>query len=99
MRGLFKYTDDRLNTLASAGIGTVTDTYRAYNLVNLYTGLRAADYSWDVSLWVKNLTDEDEVIFHDGPDAGYDRAISGGSYDTTNILAERTLGVTARYNF
>lgn len=98
LRGLWKFTDDRLNTLASAGIGSVTEEYHSYNNINLYTGLRASDYSWDVSLWVKNLLDEDEITFHDGSDQ-YDLQLSGGSYDTTNILAPRTAGVTARYNF
>jgi iron complex outermembrane receptor protein len=44
------------------------------------------------------VTDEDAVIYQQGPDQ-YDLAISGGSYTQTNILPERTVGMTARYNF
>lgn len=98
LRGLFKYTDDRLNTDASAGIGNVRSEFSAYQTLDLFTGLRSNDLAWDVSLWVKNITDEDEVIYQQGPDQ-YDIALSGGSYTQTNILRERTFGMTARYNF
>ena len=97
-RGLFKYTDDRLNTDASAGIGNVRSEFSSYQTLDLFTGLRSNDFAWDVSLWVKNVTDEDEVIYQQGPDQ-YDIALSGGSYTQTNILRERTFGMTARYNF
>jgi outer membrane receptor protein involved in Fe transport len=98
LRGLFKYTDDRLNTDASAGIGNVRSEFSSYQTLDLFTGLRSNDLAWDVSFWVKNLTDEDEVIYQQGPDQ-YDIALSGGSYTQTNILRERTFGMTARYNF
>ena len=98
LRGLFKYTDDRLNTDASAGIGNVRSEFSSYQTLDLFTGLRSNDFAWDVSLWVKNVTDEDEVIYQQGPDQ-YDIALSGGSYTQTNILRERTFGMTARYNF
>ena len=98
LRGLFKYTDDRLNTDASAGIGNVRSEFNSYQTLDLFTGLRSNDFAWDVSLWVKNVTDEDEVIYQQGPDQ-YDIALSGGSYTQTNILRERTFGMTARYNF
>jgi len=95
LRGLFKYTDDRLNTDASAGIGNVRSEFSSYQTLDLFTGLRSNDFAWDVSLWVKNVTDEDEVIYQQGPDQ-YDVALSGGSYTQTNILRERTFGMTAR---
>lgn len=98
LRGLFKYTDDRLNTDASAGIGNVRSEFSSYQTLDLFTGLRSNDFAWDVSLWVKNVTDEDEVVYQQGPDQ-YDIALSGGSYTQTNILRERTFGMTARYNF
>ena len=59
---------------------------------------RASDQRWDLSVWAKNLTDEDAVIFQQGPDA-YDIAVSGGSYTQTNTIPERIFGMTARYNF
>jgi hypothetical protein len=51
-----------------------------------------------VSVWAKNVTDEDAVVFQQGPDQ-YDIAISDGSYTQTNTLRERVFGMTARYNF
>ena len=98
VRGLYKYTDDRNNIDASAGIGPVASQFESHSVFNLYTGLRSADYSWDVSVWAKNLFDSDEVVFQTSSDQ-YDLAASGGSYTQTNIQQERTIGVTARYNF
>jgi outer membrane receptor protein involved in Fe transport len=98
LRGLFKYTDERDNIDASAGINGVTDEFDSYSTLNLYTGLRSSDYRWDLSLWAKNVFDEDIVTFQTASDQ-YDLAVSGGSYLQTNVLQERVLGVTARYNF
>ncbi len=97
LRGLYKYTDERDNTEASAGISSRA-TFEDYHIFNLYTGLRSSDYRWDVSVWVKNLLDSDEVIFEQGSDQ-YDIAATGGSYTQPNVQEERTIGLTARYNF
>ncbi|MEZ5568553.1 MAG: TonB-dependent receptor [Halioglobus sp.] len=98
VRGLFKYTDDRLNTDASAGTGNVARDFESYETLDLFAGWRSNDARWDLSLWAKNVTDEDAVIRQQGPDQ-YDLAISDGSYTQTNILRPRTIGATARYNF
>ena len=98
IRGLYKFTGERDNTDASAGIGPVTDEFDAHHVFNLYTGLRSTNYTWDISLWAKNLIDEEAVVFQEGSDQ-YDLAFSGGSYTQVNVLPERTIGVTARYNF
>lgn len=98
VRGLFKYTDDRLNTDASAGLGNTSADFKSYQILDMFVGWRSNEYTWDFSVWAKNVTDEDEVVFQRGPDA-YDVTLSNGSYTQTNILKERTLGMTARYNF
>ena len=98
IRGLYKYTDERENTTASAGIGNTRATFEDTQVINVYTGLRSSDFTWDISLWAKNLLDSDEVNFEQGPDS-YDIDASGGSYTQSNIQAARTIGVTARYNF
>lgn len=98
IRGLYKYTGERDNIDASAGIGNVLDEFEAHHIVNAFVGLRDNDATWDVSLWVKNLLDEDEIIYQRGSDQ-FDIAASGGSYNQPNVLAERSFGATARYNF
>jgi iron complex outermembrane receptor protein len=100
VRGLYKFTGTRDNTDASAGIGAVTDEFDSHNIVNLYTGIRSDDMTWDVSLWVKNLTDSDKETFQQASDQ-YDIALStnGGNYTQTNIQKERSFGITGRYNF
>ncbi len=98
VRGLFKYTDDRINTEASAGTYNVAEEFESYQILDAFVGWRASDQRWDLSVWAKNLTDEDAVIFQQGPDQ-YDIAVSGGSYTQTNTIPERIFGMTARYNF
>ena len=97
IRGLYKYTDERDNTEASAGISSRA-VFEDHHIVNMYTGLRSSDYRWDVSLWAKNLFESDEVTFEQGSDQ-YDIAATGGSYTQSNVQRERIIGVTARYNF
>ncbi len=98
IRGLYKYTDERLNQDASAGIGPVRSEFESTNILSLYTGFRSQDYTWDASLWAKNVTDEDAVNLQSGSDQ-YDLAASGGSYTYVGNVPERVIGVTARYNF
>tara|TARA_R110002073_G_scaffold110461_3_gene246714 strand:- start:3424 stop:5742 length:2319 start_codon:yes stop_codon:yes gene_type:complete len=98
LRGLYKFTDERLNTEASAGIGAVRESFDSYSIFNLYAGWRSADASWDVSVFAKNLLDDETVNYQQGPDQ-YDLALSGGSYTQINLVPQRTFGVTARYNF
>jgi outer membrane receptor protein involved in Fe transport len=98
LRGLWKYTGERDNVSASAGLGNVTDEFDAYSVLNMWVGWRSSSFDWDVSLWAKNLLDADEDVYQEGPDQ-YDTQLSGGSYTWTNVVPERTIGVTARYNF
>jgi iron complex outermembrane recepter protein len=98
LRGLYSYTGERDNQDASAGVGEVLDEFEAYHMLNAWVGWRSNEYTWDVSLWVKNMLDEDEVIYQRGPDQ-FDLQYSGGSYTQPNVLRERSYGVTARYNF
>jgi len=98
IRGLYKYTGERDNIDASAGIGDVVEEFEDHHLLNVFCGWRSSNYTWDVSAWAKNLLDEDEIIFQRGPDQ-FDTAASGGSYTDVRVLDERSYGVTARYNF
>ena len=98
LRGLYKHTGERDNTDASAGLGGVADEFESFDMVYLFLGLRSADRKWDLNVWVKNLLDEDEVIWQRGPDQ-FDIANSGGSYTNQNVLRERSYGMSARYNF
>ncbi|MEM8499054.1 MAG: TonB-dependent receptor [Pseudomonadota bacterium] len=101
LRGLLKHTGDRQNLSGSAGLGNVVDEFDAYTVVNLFTGVRASDGQWDVSLWAKNLTDDDTVLIQEGADAT-DLSSSGtefGSYTRVQLVKERTIGLTGRFNF
>ena len=75
----------------------------SYAFMDLFAGLRSADRTWDVSLWVKNITDEEariEVLkspplpdFENGGDVE-------NPYEFVRTQLEpRTVGVTGSYHF
>ncbi|MFK8019403.1 MAG: TonB-dependent receptor [Pseudomonadales bacterium] len=101
LRGLLKHKGDRQNQTGSAGTGMVVSEFDATTILNLYTGVRSADGKWDVMLWAKNVTDDDTVLLQEGADSD-DIAASGtefGSYTRVQLQRERSVGLTARYNF
>ncbi|MFT6758381.1 MAG: iron complex outermembrane receptor protein [Chitinophagales bacterium] len=98
VRGLYKYTGDIVNTTAISGLTNASEKFDSYGTVNLYTGVRANNGQWDVSLWAKNLLDEEALTGESQSDV-YDTEASGGSYVSPTLIPERTIGLTARYNF
>lgn len=98
VRGLVKHNGERQNLSGSAGLGNVRSEFDAYTVVNLFTGFRDESGAWEVSVWAKNLLDEEAIIIEEGPDAN-DIAFSGGSYDRVQLLRERVIGITGKYNF
>ncbi len=82
--------------------------FDSYSVFNLFTGVRDEAGKWDVNVWAKNLFDEDVVLIQDGSDAtDISAAVAAGgspgdgigSYTRVVTLAERTIGITGRYNF
>ena len=61
------------------------------NLVNLRLGLRTQDESWELTMWVKNLTDAAYAV------VGFDVPIISG-FAAVNA-PPRTFGATLRYRF
>jgi len=88
------------------------DSVDAYGVLNLYTGLRSPDGAWELSLFAKNVLNEDQVIDRgQGPiTTGYQRLLppeyqtaEGASiaspYMTTRLVAPREIGASIRYAF
>ncbi|MFQ3322709.1 MAG: iron complex outermembrane receptor protein [Pseudomonadales bacterium] len=98
VRGLYKYTGDIINSSAISGLTNAREKFDSYDTINLFTGIRAENGQWDVSLWAKNLLDK-EALLTEIPSDTYDIAASGGSYVSPTLIPERTIGLTARYNF
>jgi iron complex outermembrane receptor protein len=98
VRGLYKYTGDIINSSAISGLTNAREKFDSYDTINLFTGIRANNGQWDVSLWAKNLLDEEALITEIASDT-YDIEASGGSYVSPTLIPERTIGLTARYNF
>ncbi len=85
LRGLYKFTGKRVND-------TIDEELGRYGVVNLYAGLRATDYAWEVSLFAKNLFDQVAQTSINSFEVGSD-------VRTVNLEQERTIGISASYNF
>lgn len=92
LRGIYSYTDRSVDEQVHG------ESISAHGLLNLWTGIRSTDQRWDVSLWVKNATDENKkalsantiAVSSLGFDSDFRRAV---------MIAPRTVGLTGRYNF
>lgn len=92
LRGLYSYSDERKDQLVEG------DEIPAYGILSLWTGVRSANGDWDVSLWVKNATDEQEKAL-----ASNRLAVEGtpitSDFRRAVMIAPRTIGLTGRYSF
>lgn len=95
--------------------GNAFDDVDGYALVNLYTGLRAPDGSWEISLYANNVFDE-RVVLNSGSSPQTTNLTTlrfgpGGSvigttassfsapYYSVNALPEREVGIALRIGF
>lgn len=94
IRGLYRFTGERVDdNIKSTGADGTTDSY---GIVNLFIGVRDAGGSWEASVWANNLFDKDAEITKTAEEVMNG---IGTGYRQADIIAERTLGFTARYNF
>ena len=108
LRTLITYSGSSRNDPANA-----FDNYDAYARVNLYAGIRDADGMWELSIYGKNITDNDTVLAtSNGPAFTALRSVTPlpsatinspyinlGNPSTPGLTAPREFGVTARVSF
>ena len=83
----FRWVDERFLEVTNQP----ADTADAYAVVNASFGILSADETWDVSVWVKNLTDEDYLV--------YINNLPGPGFSLNVFGEQRTAGVSFSYNF
>lgn len=75
----------------------------SYTTADLYLGLRSQGDTWDVNVWVKNVTDETAELKSDTlvevPDYENGVMVDSGLVHVQGQLTPRTYGVTFNYNF
>ncbi|TCM20471.1 iron complex outermembrane receptor protein [Novosphingobium sp. PhB165] len=78
------------------------DDISAYGLINLFAGIRAADDSWDIGIYAKNMLDTDRVLSRTATAPVSGASVVGGvapasAYRNISMTAEREVGITARF--
>jgi len=70
----------------------------AYSVVDLYLGWRDQDFTWDVSIFARNVFDEDEVVSY-LPELRTRLGSLGSGYWQPQVVPPQTIGISATYNF
>jgi iron complex outermembrane recepter protein len=91
-RLLYSFASGRSDDSAA---GSVLDT-SSYGVFNLFLGVRDEAKVWEISAWAKNLFDHEQVIKNTAPIQS-SGVLSG--YYGVQMIPERQLGITAKYNF
>lgn len=69
----------------------------AYGLLNLFAGVRSPENQWEVTLWTKNLLDEDTRLKLGEPQTAFGAFPAG--YFEVGYVPEREVGLTVSYLF
>jgi iron complex outermembrane receptor protein len=101
-RGLLSMYGDSKNDPANR-----VDDYNAYELLNLYLGVRDPDGAWEVSLYGKNVTDKEVVLQRSSavltasPNGALVQSNYYGGSSTAGMVmtAPREFGLTVNYAF
>lgn len=88
VRGLYKYNGEREDL-------DISDL-DPYQTIDLYLGIRSDSRQWDLSLFARNLFDEEEIIR--GTPIGLHRRLPTG-YQAVDVVPQRVLGLKAAYRF
>ncbi len=92
VRGLYTFSSGRSD---DALANSVLDT-SSYGIWNLYLGVRDQQKVWEVTGWVKNLFDHEQVIRYS---AESELAGIQSGYANVQLVPERQFGITGKYNF
>lgn len=95
IRGLYTYSPKNDNRHELTEIDS-------YGLLNLYLGVRDNSGNWDVQLFVKNLTDEQETTSFEDLEVGEGSSLwaaLGSGYNKVQLTPRREMGISLRYNF
>ncbi len=96
LRGIYSYFPENDNKQRYSTVDN-------YGLLNVYVGLRDFAGNWDVQVFAKNITGEEETLSYDDL-----QVLEGGTlsnylgesgYYETSMTPRRELGVSLRYNF
>ena len=94
VRASWKYKGDIISTAAQA-TGASPPKTDAYSIVNLFLGIESGS-GLALTLWAKNLLDEDARTDFRNPGDNLDTA---GDFQQVHQVPQRTYGLTTRYSF
>ncbi|GAB3275744.1 TonB-dependent receptor [Parahaliea aestuarii] len=90
VRALYNYYSEQEDT----GMDYEAD---AYGILNVFAGIRGVNSPWEISVWAKNLLDEDTLLERGQPQTVYGMFPAG--YYQVRYVPEREVGITLRYAF
>jgi len=92
VRGLYSFQSGRSDDTVDNSILDTT----SYGVFNLYLGVRDPQKVWEVTAWAKNLFDHEQTIR-----LGQANQLAGflTDYHDVQVLPERQIGITGKYNF
>lgn len=93
VRALLNYSGNREDVNAPT-----SEKLSAYSVLDLYLGWRDQDLTWDVSIFARNVFDEDEVVSF-LPELRTRVGSLGSGYWQPNLVPPQTIGISATYNF
>ena len=94
VRGLYRFTGNRVDdNIKNTGNDGTTASYAT---LNLFVGVRDSAGNWEASVWANNLFDREAEITKTSEEVA---SGAGTGYRQADIIPERTVGFTARYNF
>ena len=102
VRGLWTFYDKSENDPANP-----VDDVDAYDILNLYAGVKDPNGDWEVMLYVKNVLDTEEVLSRERTPSPQSFTGLGGAaapdaisdYRQVSLTAPQEVGVNLRYNF
>jgi iron complex outermembrane receptor protein len=70
----------------------------SYGILNLYLDIGSEAGDWTVTLWAKNVLDDDTQLW-DAGEPGTSYGVFHPGYSAVSYVAEREVGLTLRYSF
>ena len=92
VRALYTFQSGRTDDTVANSVFDTT----SYGVFNLFLGVRDPQKVWEVTAWAKNLFDHQQIV---RIGARIEQGGFASAYQGVQVIPERQIGVTGKYNF